>query len=56
MRYELVYFLQNMNDEKVIAAFIKKLDAKSLTILFQYLALTDDNTQQKWVHIYQNLF
>ncbi|MFC0472948.1 hypothetical protein ACFFHM_21265 [Halalkalibacter kiskunsagensis] len=52
MRYELVCFLQNTYDEKVIITFIKNMDAKSLETLFRYLSLTDFKTKERWIQIY----
>ncbi|WP_332697329.1 hypothetical protein [Halalkalibacter lacteus] len=55
MRYELVRFLRNTCDEKVMNAFIKNMDAKSLETLFHYLSLTDIKTKERWIAIYHNL-
>ncbi|MCL7745856.1 hypothetical protein [Halalkalibacter alkaliphilus] len=55
MRYELITFLNQTKDEKVILAFIKNMDRKSLLTLFHYLSFTDSNTKERWIAAYYKL-
>jgi hypothetical protein len=55
MRYELITFLNQTKDEKVILAFIKNMDRKSLLTLFHYLSFTDSKTKERWIAAYYKL-
>lgn len=60
MRNEIVYFLRNVQSEKVMTNVIKNLDFTELMMLFHYLKYSEKQTEQKWLNVYnktiENMF
>lgn len=52
MREELIYFLQQTKDKKIMLAFLKRLDMDHLLTLFHCLTFTDPNTTERWLDVY----
>ncbi|NEU31052.1 hypothetical protein GN156_09710 [bacterium LRH843] len=52
MRKEIIHFLEQTTDEKIMLTFIKNMDLHSLMTLFHYLSFTDPNTTERWLDVY----
>ncbi|CAH0118209.1 MULTISPECIES: hypothetical protein [unclassified Paenibacillus] len=55
MRPEIVHFLQHVHDEKSMAFVLGNMKRDGLMTLFDYLALTEEETEARWHHAYDRL-